>query len=64
MRPTDQEMIAVKKQLVTHSSQEKWLCHTEEGGHTGKHQGQSGMGLKGQGWISWARAQSEMCEVG
>ena len=64
MRPTDQEMIAVKRQLVTHSSQEKGVCHTKKGGKTGKHQGQSGMGLEGQGWISWGRVQSEMCEVG
>lgn len=40
------------------------MCHAKEGGKTGKHQGQSGMGLEGQGWVSWARAQSEVCEVG
>lgn len=40
MRPTDQETIANEK-TVTHSSQEKGMCHTTvgRGGAQGKHQG-------------------------
>ena len=40
------------------------MCHTRKGGKTGKHQGQSGLGLEGQGWVPWAGAPSEMCEAG